>query len=125
MQTNQSLKKICLDNIEYLLGYKVVTSDMRSLGLRKNPNIIEYPVNEWFMLPQTQVKHGAGDWGGIWACRSMGGARKVSDYMREKYAIDTRIFKALLDDVLYANSYRVKTNGILLFEEITDRITKV
>ncbi len=121
MTDNNGLKKIVFDNKEYFLGYKVVTSEMKSLGLRRNPNIIEYPVNEWFYLPKNELKRGKEDWGGIWVCRQPGAAKKVSEYMMEMYSKPTRIFKTLLDDVLYANSYRVKTNGVFLFEEITDR----
>jgi hypothetical protein len=115
------LRKIVFDNREYYLGYKVVTDEMKSLGLRSNPNIIEYPINEWLYLPKDQLKNGKEDWGGIWVARDASNARNLTKYMEIKHDTNTRVFKALLDKVLYANSYRVKTNGVFLFEEITDR----
>lgn len=121
MTDNTGLQKIVFDNKEYFLGYKVVTNEMKSLGLRRNPTIIQYPVNEWLYLPQEHLKKNKEDLGGIWVARRPGGARTIVNYMRKKHSTETRVFKALLDDVLYANSYRVKTNGVLLFEEITGR----
>jgi hypothetical protein len=49
------------EGIEYNLGYKVTTSDLKSLGLRNNPNIISYPIDEWFYLPENQIEKGKGD----------------------------------------------------------------
>ncbi|MBN2053247.1 hypothetical protein JW756_07115 [Candidatus Woesearchaeota archaeon] len=122
MPKNKSLQRILLNEKEHLIGYKVVTVDMKSLGLRRNPNIITYPFYEWFFLPKEHLKNGNDDWGGIWVCRSQGNAKKVADYMRDKYARKTRIFKACLGEILYSNSYRVKTDRILLFEDITDKL---
>ena len=59
---------------EYNMVYKVVTSDMKSLGLRKNPKIITYELGEWFWLPREDVVGGVGDFGGIWAARTLGRA---------------------------------------------------
>ncbi|MEI6731956.1 MAG: hypothetical protein WCK90_04735 [archaeon] len=102
----------------YSLGFKVVTEDLKSLGLRKNPNIITYEPGVWHYLSQDKIKPGKDDFGGIWAARSISGAKMLRKYMRNHYSQKTRIFRAALDNILYANSYRVKTNGINLVEEI-------
>jgi hypothetical protein len=107
-----------LEGKTYLMGYRVVTQDMKSLGLRRNPNIIQYPFDEWYFLPPEQVKKGKGDWGGIWVCRIPSGAFGQRKRMMEEYGRQTRIFKACLADILFCNSYRIKTNGIRLFEEL-------
>jgi hypothetical protein len=64
---------VTLDDIVYPLGYKVVTAEMKSLGLRRNPNILTYPLDEWYILPPDQIEEGKGDWGGIWilACSGL------------------------------------------------------
>ena len=100
------------------IAYKVVTRDLKSLGLRKNPNILTFPINEWFYLPKEKVKNGKGDWGGVWVAKNLSGANKLKKYMKEKYSQKARIFKSEIDKILYQNSYRVKTDGLRLLEEI-------
>lgn len=108
-----------LEGKTYFLGYKVVTEDLKSLGLRKNPNIRQYPVNEWYFLPDDQIKEGKEDWGGIWVARTLSNAEGlVKSINRTKNHFPTRIFKATLDQILYFNDYRIKTNGIMMFEEV-------
>ncbi len=34
------------------------------------------------------------------------------------------VYRTMLGRVLYCNSYRIKTNGVMLLEEITDRKIK-
>jgi hypothetical protein len=113
-----NIQTITLDERVYDLGFKVVTGDLESLGLRKNPFIIKYPINEWYALPPDRVERGKNDFGGIWVARTLGGARSLRDYMQEKYAKETRIFKATLGEILYHNGYRIKTDRIKMFEEI-------
>jgi hypothetical protein len=89
----QQDKKQNLEN-SVSVAYKVVTSDMRSLGLRKNPNILTYPVGEWYVLPEKDVVAGKDDFGGIWVTRRFSDAKKLVRYMSDKYSIDARIFRA-------------------------------
>ena len=110
------IAKIEGDN--YNVAYKVVTSDMKSLGLRKNPHIITYEFNEWLWLSSENVEKGNGDFGGIWAARTPGGARKYQKYMADKYGQETLAFKSLIGKVLYVNPGRVKTDGICLIERM-------
>jgi hypothetical protein len=111
---------VTLDGRVYSLGFKVVTEDLESLGLRRNPHILQYPVCEWYFLPQDNIRKGPDDFGGIWVARTLSGARGLRRYMQKQYSQNTRIFRAALDEILYANDYRVKTNGINMFEEVFD-----
>ena len=86
------------------IGYKVVTRDMKSLGLRKNPNILTFPFQKWLYLPANQIKKGKQDFGGIWVTKNLSGAKKLQRYMLDKYNQKTRIFKSKLDKILYSNS---------------------
>ena len=104
--------------MEERIGYKVVTADMKSLGLKKNPNILTFPQNEKLCLPKEEVEEGKGDWGGIWVAATVGGANTLVKYMSEKYGVECRIFIAELGKVLYENSYRIKTNSVKLIKEI-------
>jgi len=99
-------------------GYKVVTYDMKSLGLRKNPNILTYPLAEWYKLPDDWIIEGNEDWGGIWVARKKGGARTLQRYMKDKYDINARIFLSKLGRILFENSYRIKTDAIFMVDEI-------
>ncbi len=98
--------------------YKVFTLELKSLGLRKNPNILTFIPNEWYYLEDKDIVIGKGDFGGIWVCTNISGAKKLTEYMKNKYATETRTFIVNIDKILYQNSYRVKTNGIYLKEEI-------
>lgn len=103
-------------------GYKVVTQDLKSLGLRNNPNILTYPIGKWFDLPRNQLKRGKSDWGGIWVCRTKGAARALKKYMLKKHGITARIFKAYINEVLYGNDYRIKTDGICMTIELKEGV---
>jgi len=114
----KDLLTVTLEGKEYVVGYKVLTLDMKSLGLRKNPNIITFSRKEWVDLPLDQVVPGKSDFGGIWLAVSLSNARRLQNYMAEKYEQETLIFESLVRDVLYYNSYRMKTSGVKLLEEI-------
>ena len=98
--------------------FKVLTKDLKSLGLRRNPNIIEFPVGEWVRLSDDELRTGNGDWGGIWSALKLSGARTLTKYILEKYNLSTRTFEVALDTPLYANSYRVKSRGVILLREL-------
>lgn len=100
------------------IGYKVVRPDMTSLGLRRNPNILTFTVGQRFTLNPEDVVQGKGDWGGIWVARTIGSANKYIHYMREQYQVECRIFATELGQILFRNQGRVKTDSVLLFEEL-------
>ena len=96
--------------------YKVVTNDLKSLGLRKNPMILTYRINKWLFSPT--IKKGKTDDGGIWCCKSKGNAIKIQKYMLNKHNIETKIFVCEIGKILYKNSYRIKTNKLKIINEI-------
>jgi hypothetical protein len=112
------LHTVEVDGRDYFCGYRVVTEDLRSLGLRRNPNILQYQIKEWYFLPEDWIVEGDGDFGGIWVCKNRSGASAIQKYMMEKYSRNTRLFSAAIDKVVFENTDRAKTNGIMLLEEI-------
>lgn len=100
------------------LGYKIVTENLQSLGLRKNPNIMTFPVGEWVILPEDEVKSGKDDWGGIWTALQKGSIATLQNYMLEKYGTETRAFLTAMYRPVFANSYRIKSAGVMLLTEI-------
>lgn len=111
---------ISLDGHNYRVAYKVVTPELKSLGLRGNPTIFTYPENKWFTLPVEKIIFGDADEGGIWAAVDRANARGYLRYMRNKHGIECRAYKAAIGRILYETSCRVKTDRIFLAEEITD-----
>jgi len=91
---------------------------MRSLGLRRNPTILTYSIGTWVKSPK--IIHGKGDAGGIWVCRILSGAKTLKRYMMKKYRKTCRIFRVKMNNILFMNSYRIKTDQVLLLEEIED-----
>lgn len=112
------VKQTNFDERSYFCAYKVVRSDMTSLGLRKNPNIMTFHLDGWIYLPGKNVVEGIGDYGGIWLARTEGRANAYKKYMANKHGVETRIFLSLIDKILFVNHDRVKTNGVRLIEEL-------
>ena len=96
--------------------YKVVTENMRSLGLRKNPSIIVFPLNSWVEEPR-DLEYNDKDWGGIWCCEKLSAARALKRHFESRYG-KARIFECEIGRVLFQNSYRTKTDKIKLTKEI-------
>ena len=101
------------------IAFKVVTTELKSLGLRRNPNILTYPIGEWYILPDSWIEEGRGDWGGMWLSRVASTAKRLRAYMKENHNTECRIFKSYIGRVLYCNSYRLKTDRVEMFEELT------
>lgn len=106
------------DGTLWKIGYRVVTNDLKSLGLRNNPNIISYKINNWTFPVEKNVIEGISDKGGLWLARTPGTARQYQKYMLEKHSKETRVFKSLVGRILFANQDRIKTDKIFMFEEI-------
>jgi hypothetical protein len=96
--------------------YKVVTENMESLGLRKNPNIIVFPISIW-VKEFHPLECNNKDWGGIWCCQKLSAARALKKYFESRYE-KARIFECEIGKVLYQNSYRTKTDKVKLTQEI-------
>jgi hypothetical protein len=107
-----------VDGVLKPILFKVVTEDLKSLGLRRNPNIREFTVGEWMRLPDDELQAGNSDWGGIWSALKFSGAKTLTKYILEKYNLPTMIFEVAVDLPLYANSYRVKSQGVILLREL-------
>lgn len=106
-----------IDKVARPLLFKVVTEDLKSLGLRKNPNIMTFEIGTW-AISSTEIKAGNSDIGGIWCALKISGAKTLRKYMYDQYRIKTKIFKTTVDLPLYSNSYRVKSRAVYLIEEI-------
>ncbi len=103
--------------------FKVVTQNLESLGLKRNPNILRYNLYDWTVLPDSEVVPGKGDCGGIWSTKEKGEANGIKRYMKNKHNTETRMFLVALDNPVFANNRRVKSQGVLLLEEILPRNT--
>lgn len=95
--------------------YKVVTEDLKSLGLRKNPNVMCFNIGKWHQEPMPM--HGKQDSGGIWCCEKLSAARALKRYFEKRYG-RARIFECEIGGILFQNSYRTKTDGVKLIKEI-------
>jgi hypothetical protein len=95
--------------------YKVVTVDLKSLGLRKNPNILNFEIGRW--VHENFPKVGKSDDGGIWVANGRGQANTLQKYMLSK-GVPTRIFKVEIGEILYSNSYRTKTSKVRLLPAV-------
>ena len=104
--------------------YKTVRADIRSLGLKRNPNILTYVPGQWTRLPKSQQEGGKGDWGGIWVATTPGEAKGLKHYAeveRTKDKLkDCRIFATRIGKVLFENprKTRIKTDAVYFEAEL-------
>lgn len=106
--------------------YKVVTNDLKSLGLRKNPTIMTFPINVWVYEPNpTRDQGGFGGTGGIWVANDLSNAKSLIKYLKKKSIKENslkfnecRLFEVEIGEILYSNSYRTKTDKVKLVKEI-------
>lgn len=96
--------------------YKVVTEEMKSLGLRKNPTILTYKLGKWIKSPT--IKANKDDDGGIWVAKNLSSAKKIQKYMMDKYGIKCQIYSVRIGESLYGNSYRIKTDKVKFIEAV-------
>ena len=96
--------------------YKVVTQDLKSLGLRRNKNIMLFKIGEE-VKDETMLYADKRDNGGIWVANGLGNARSLKKYMAGK-GVECRIFLVEIGIVLFSNSYRTKTDKVKLVEEV-------
>ena len=94
---------------------KVVTESLESLGLRSNPNVMEFELGVWKHEPNPQP--GPKDSGGIWVATSKSGARGLKRYFESRYG-PARIFECEIGNILYQNNYRTKTDKVRLITEL-------
>lgn len=98
--------------------YKVVTEDLKSLGLRRNPNIMTFPINVWVYEPKDRISYSNADLGGIWVAQTLSGAKGLVKYMKKKHNIQTKLFECEIGNILYENSYRVKTDKVKITKQL-------
>jgi len=106
--------------------YKVVTKDLKSLGLRNNPTIMHFPIGEWVYEPNpTYDKGGFGGTGGIWVANGLSNAKGLLRYMKKKALkenvpklLKCKLFEVEIGNILYSNSYRTKTDKVKLKKEL-------
>ena len=100
------------------MNYKVVTEDLKSLGLRKNPNVMTFYINK-FVKEKNRLEKNNKDYGGIWCAVNLSNAKRLSKYIKQKYNKETKIFMVEIGKILYQNSYRVKTDKVKLINQWT------
>lgn len=100
------------------LVYKVVTEKMESLGLRKNPNPMKFPVGEW-IFEKNELQYGDRDFGGIWSAHRLGNANTIKKYCLQEKGMITRCFlTAVYNPIAFVGNYRIKSEGVMLMKEI-------
>lgn len=97
--------------------FKVVTEDLKSVGLL-GATPIQYTVGEW-THPLEPLSNHPRKGGGLWVYRKRGAAMASKRYMSHQHGKAVRIFSCLIGNIIYETSYRVKTDKVMLVEEIS------
>ena len=101
--------------------YKVLDENLKSLGLKPRGHavpIIQYVIGQW-THPLEPVSDDPNEGGGLWVTPARGQARHLAKYMWKKYHRRTRIFLCFIGEALcQPSSYRVKTDKVMLVEEV-------
>ena len=96
--------------------FKVVKEDLTSVGLL-GASIVQYKVGEW-VYPLEPLSNDRFKGGGLWVLKTSSDARRFKRYMNKKHGFDVRIFTCEIGIVLFYTSYRLKTDRVMLKEEI-------
>lgn len=100
------------------LGYKVVTEDLESLGLRNNPTPMKFPVGEW-VFEERNLQYGSKDYGGIWTAVRRGSTKVLKKHCLNTWGMKTRGFlTAIYNPVAFVGNYRIKSEGVMLVKEV-------
>ncbi len=96
--------------------YKVVTDDLKSVGLLR-ANQVQYSIGKW-VCPLEPPSNHPRKGGGLWTLRRKSDAFKMVGYLMKKYQRTSRVFVCIVGDFLYQNSYRAKTDKLMLILEV-------
>lgn len=100
------------------LAYKVVTDNMQSLGLRRNPTPMKFFVGQW-VFEENVLEYGSKDFGGIWSAHRLGNANTLKKYCLQEKNMATKTYLcAVYNPVAFVGNYRIKSEGVMLMKEI-------
>ena len=108
-----------------MVYYKVVTEDLRSIGLRGAPQI-QYKIGEWvYPLEPLSMHYFKG--GGLWVYSKRSDALNGKRYVEKKHRIKCRIFFCRIGIILTHTPetfHRVKTNKVMLLQELQKAVSQ-
>lgn len=100
--------------------FKVVKDDLTSVGLL-GASLVQYKIGEW-AYPLEPLSDHPRKGGGLWVLKTRSDAFRFKRYMGTKYGIEVRVFTCEIGTVLFSTSYRVKTDRVMLLEELSRAI---
>ncbi len=78
---------------------------------------MEFPVGEW-IFETNKIQCGDKDWGGIWSALRKGSIKTLKQHCQDTWDMETRGFLVAIWNPVFANSYRIKSQGVMLLNEI-------
>lgn len=100
------------------LVYKLVTEDLWSLELRRNPTPMNFPVGKW-IFEERDLEYSNKDFGGIWTAIRKGNMSGLRKHCRETWDMETRGFlTAVYNPIAFVGNYRIKSEGVMLMKEV-------
>lgn len=97
--------------------FKVVKKDLTSVGLL-GAAVIQYKIGDWvYPLEPLSNNHLRG--GGLWVLKTRSDAYRFKRYVETKHGFNVRIFTCEIGIVLFQTSYRIKTDRVMLKEELS------
>lgn len=104
----------------YPLGYRVTTLENQSLDLDHHGNILTYEQGRWVGIPKENLIADINGRGGVWTSTNLNTAQNLQRRILAKtdYAMRTRIYLAAIDNPVFADRNRVKSEKIMLLEEL-------
>ena len=96
--------------------YKALDPNLKSLGLKRAVPI-QYKIGEW-VKPRETPDCGEYTKGGLWVGKHPGFIRWIIKYMQEKYGRDVVIYTCKIGRVLWESCNRIKTDRVMLLEEV-------
>lgn len=100
-----------------LICFKLVTHDLKSVGLLKASKL-QYKVGEWVYPLEPLSRHRLKG-GGLHVVKKMSDVRWRKKYVEKEHGTVCRVFTCYIGKILFENTCRIKTSKVMLLEEVT------
>lgn len=94
---------------KYFIGYKVVTEDLKSTGLRGTP-VVQFVADNWNVFKEH----------GVWAARVPSFATYVRSWLKHRYGVATRTFIVGLENIKKITKNGIHAEKFIFLEELYD-----
>ncbi len=96
--------------------FKVLRQNLKSVGLLQAA-FLQYKLDKW-VKPMEPLSSHPRKGGGLWVVPKKSNAVAMKKYLARKHNLTSRIFRCRIGKIIYRSSCRIKTDKVMLTEEV-------